>query len=305
MFSQINTPKLSKYKGNGSYNPHNYGQPRIGTIAWFDDCVAKSQSEPFSVVATITPELATHILEKNDSNRNIVGNNLLKISTDIENGLWVLNGEAIIISEDGQLNDGQHRLMAVNIAKMPIETVIFFGATRDSRYTVDMGTARSTSHYLSMEGVKNAHNVAAAAKVLLLFKRGVHTHAAHISGTKQEVRAFYHENRELIDRACQAVAYKTFASTVGVSATIAAYAILNDVNPSACEEYFTKLADGDGLSKGSAILQARTHFLSIRQERLSNWEKLELFLKYWNAWRRGKQLLRNYHVSGEWPKIEG
>jgi hypothetical protein len=305
MFTQINTPKLAKYKGNGAINSHNYGQPRTGSVAWFNDCVEKSKSDPFSVIATITPDLAKHILENNDSNRPITQSNLLKISTDIKNGNWRLNGEAIIISDDGQLNDGQHRLLAVGIAELPIETVLFFGASRDSRYTVDMGTARNTGHYLSMEGVKNSNNIASAAKLLLQWKRNAHTHAEHIAGTKQDVRNFYHEHRTIIDNACQAVAYKSFASTVGVSSTLAAYVILHEVNPSACEEFFAKLMDGDGLRKGSAILQARTHFLSIRQERLVGWEKLELFLKYWNAWRRNKQLLRNYHVSGEWPKIEG
>lgn len=286
-------------------NSDNYTQPRTGSTDWFDECVKKGAEEPFAVVVTVSPELAEHILSKNDGNRNKVENNVIKIATDIESGLWELNGETIIISDDGLLNDGQHRLQAVVLAGCPVQMLLFFGAARKSRFTVDMGAARTCGHLMSMDGVPDSNVVASVSKLLLIYVRGAYTNADHISGTKQEVRAFFEQNRESIERAHAAVAYSQFGKSGGRTYLIAGYAILSDKNHAACEEFFTKLLDGAGLQKGCAILQARNHFLSSSKERLHSWEKLELLLRYWNAWRRGTIQNRNLFTKREWPIIEG
>lgn len=283
----------------------NYTQHRTGSKEWFDDCVRKGAVEPFAVIVSVSPELAEHILSKNDGNRNKVENNVIKIATDIESGLWELNGETIIISDDGLLNDGQHRLQAVVLADRPVQMLLFFGAARKSRFTVDMGAARTCGHLMSMDGVTDATVVAASSKLLLLYLRGAYTNADHIAGTKQEVRAFFEQNRESIERAHAAVAYSQFGKAGGRTYLIAGYAILFDKNQAACEEFFGKLLDGAGLQKGCAILQARNHFLSASKERLHAWEKLELLLRYWNAWRRGTIQNRNLFTKREWPGIEG
>lgn len=295
---------------NGSLQPRrtlsdNYTQPRTGSKEWFDDSVRRGAVEPFAVIVTVSPELAEYILSKNDGNRNKVENNVIKIATDIEGGLWELNGETIIISDDGLLNDGQHRLQAVVLAGQPVQMLMFFGAARKSRFTVDMGAARTCGHLMSMDGVADANVVAAVSKLLLTYLRGAYTNADHIAGTKQEVRAFFEQNRQNIEKAHAAVAYSQFGKAGGRTYLIAGYAILSDVNQAACDEFFTKLLDGAGLQKGCAILQARNHFLSSSKERLHSWEKLELLLRYWNAWRRGTPQNRNLFTKREWPIIEG
>lgn len=297
-------------QSNGSLQPRrthsdNYTQPRTGSKEWFDESVRKGAVQPFAAIVTVSPELAEYILLKNDGNRNRPEKNVIRIATDIKGGLWELNGETIIISDDGFLNDGQHRLQAVVLADQPVQVLMFFGAARKSRFTVDMGTARTCGHLMSMDGVADANVIAASSKLLLLYLRGAYTHADHVAGTKQEIRAFFEQNRESIERAHAAVAYSHFGKAGGRTFLIAGYAILFDKNQAACEEFFGKLIDGAGLEKGCPILQARNHFLSASKERLLAWEKLELLLRYWNAWRRGTIQNRNLFNKREWPTIEG
>lgn len=284
---------------------HNFAHAPRGSVQWFESLVEKSASGPFAEIVDVTPELAEYILSKNDGNRKTVEHNVIKIATDIEKGLWELNGETIIISVDGYLNDGQHRLQAVSLAGKTVEMLLFFGASRNSRFTVDMGAARSCGHLLGMDGVTDSNVMAAASKILLIWSRNAHTNADHIAGTKQEVRAFFQQNRQLFEDAHKAVVNNQFASAFGRSVTVAGYVILHEANAAACEEFFEKLINGAGLQKGCPVLQARNHFMGISKERLHNWEKLELLIRYWNAWRRNKTASRNLHTMNEWPKVEG
>lgn len=64
-------------------------------------------------VETITPELAADLLSRNMKNRPVSQQRVRKYMAAMVAGKWLLNGEAIKISIDGRLIDGQHRLKAI------------------------------------------------------------------------------------------------------------------------------------------------------------------------------------------------
>lgn len=304
MFTHINTPKISKYKGNGVANPHNYGQTRTGTVQWLEQKINQAQTSPFAELVTITPAIAKHLLKNNDNNRNIIERRVLEIADDIAAGRWQVNGETIIISRDGMTNDGQHRLNAVIMADAPIQTLVFFGADRDSRLTVDMGKPRSVGDFLGMQNIKNSTLAAAVAKLHLAWSRGIYGAGKSGYGTKQELREQYFDHEDEIIRAIKETGHTKFAHACGKTAIVTAYMILHRINPDACREFFHRLLEGEGLKRGDAILQARAHVMDFAAQRLREWEKLELILKYWNSWRSGKSMMRNHFLSREWPKLE-
>ena len=304
MFTQINTPKLAKYKGNGAINSHNYGQPRIGTVAWIEHKIKQGETAPFAELVTITPDIAKYLLENNSNNRNIIERRVLEIAEDISAGRWQVNGETIIVSNDGQTNDGQHRLNAIVIADAPIQTLVFFGAERESRLTVDMGKSRSVGDFLGMDNIKNCNQAAAVSKLHLAWSRGIYGCGKAGYGTKQELREHYFLNKQDIDNAISAVGHLKFSHAVGKTSIITAYTILHRINPRSCEEFFHKLIEGDSLTRGDAILQARTHSIEFASQRLREWEKLELIFKYWNSWRSGRSVTRNHSLARSWPKLE-
>lgn len=132
-----------------------------GTVGWFKECVHRSRNGMFSEVKTVTPGLAEVILSSNQDNRNVRSVKLAQMVSDMVGGKWALNGESIIISDTGELNDGQHRLMALIAAKKCLPLLFTFGAKRETRITLDQGANRSSGDYLHMTGVPYASAQAA------------------------------------------------------------------------------------------------------------------------------------------------
>ena len=64
-------------------------------------------------MCALTPELATKLLARNTHNRTISSSRIRQYAADMAAGNWAFNGEAIKVSEGGQILDGQHRLRAV------------------------------------------------------------------------------------------------------------------------------------------------------------------------------------------------
>lgn len=72
----------------------------------------KVEMQDVSVVR-ITPELARHLLSKNYTNRKMSQSRVSFYARQMIDGEWIMNGQGIIVSNSGNLLDGQHRLMAV------------------------------------------------------------------------------------------------------------------------------------------------------------------------------------------------
>ena len=127
-----------------------------------------------STVEKITPEVAAKILEdsKTIQNRNVSDHHVEWLTSQMRDGRWVLNGEAIIVDEDGQLLDGQHRLWAVVNSGITIESLVTRGVERKAFPTIDTGAARTSSNTLTMTGEKNTKVLAAALGLLHRYDQG-------------------------------------------------------------------------------------------------------------------------------------
>lgn len=272
-------------------------------ISWFAQMVERGREALFTEVVSISPEIAERLLERNDCNRSTNERQIAAIAKDIANGLWQVNGETIIVSRDGQLNDGQNRLYAVIRAGITIETCVAFGASRESRFTVDMGRQRRAADFLQMHNVKYSHNVAAIVKQHQLYLHGIYRQGG--SGqflTKQELLRAYEARAKEYDRATERAARGKQLKSYGASPIGAAYMILHAVNPLECNLFFDRIEDGVGLERGSAILAVRNK-LSNTAKRLTGPEKLELLLRGWNAWREGRINPNAPPITGNFPKL--
>ena len=275
------------------------------TAAWFSQRVAKSQHGIFSEIVTITPEMAKYILEQNPDNRAIRNNKVREYASDILAGRWTVNGEPIIIANTGEVNDGQHRLLAIVAADEPLRTNMTFGPERYSRLTVDMGVARTVGDFLGMEGATNRNISAAAAKMIILFRKGSYSDGSgnSIRLTSSEIRDEYWNHQKEFNTAAHYIMNDRFTKLYGSSPLAAAYFLINRANKKEAEYFFHKLKTGDLLESGDPILMMRLKMTEMRQARLRPFEKLELFLRYWNAWRSGTKLQRAIALRNEWPTI--
>lgn len=135
----------------------------VRTVSDLNGWLKRGLSEPFALVVDLTPELARALLERNASNRPFVKKNYDALLHAVKSGEFRLNGETIVVSKDGFLNDGQHRCEVVADTGITIRTFIAFGVERDTRSTVDRGSRRTMGHVFTMNGLCMANTNACAA----------------------------------------------------------------------------------------------------------------------------------------------
>lgn len=124
--------------------------------------VPRDAPEPEVVVETITPEEAGDYLEVNDVNRAVRASLVERFTNVMLAGGWHLNGETIKFDFDGNLIDGQHRLMAVVEAGRAQQFVVVRNLPPVSRASIDTGARRTLADWLRMNGEVDAVNLATA-----------------------------------------------------------------------------------------------------------------------------------------------
>lgn len=106
-----------------------------------------------SDVATIEPEIANIMLARNASNRRVNNRRVARYAKTMEEGEWKLTGQPIIVTEDGVIIDGQHRLLAVVSSGATIKALLVKIRPVDGKgeltalnVPIDIGYQRSASN---------------------------------------------------------------------------------------------------------------------------------------------------------------
>lgn len=273
-------------------------------IKWLDERIEASKKKPSVEIVALTPVLASLLLTRNSINRPISKLNALSLASDIASGRFVFNGESIVVSDKGHLNDGQHRCMQVVATGQAIETVIVFGAKEATRFTIDTGRSKSASNLLHMKGRKYTHVLAAAVNYHLQWQTsGYLAHGGKATmPTKAQIVAAADELHGLD---------KSIDFTVDSMKTVRSHAVLafchfvfkRRAGVEAADEFISKLIDGDGLRKGDPIHYCRNRLLGMSRGTTAN-DRCELIFKCWNKWRTGGTVTTFRFTGGKLPKVE-
>lgn len=281
-------------------------QPKIknaGTVGWFQQCVHRSRNEIFSEIKTITPAMAEVILSQNHDNRGVRPTKLAQMVADMKSGRWALNGEPIIISKDGQLNDGQHRLMALVDAKVSLPLLFVFGVERETRTTVDQGANRSVGDYLKMDGVQNTSTLAAVTRHVIAYERS----NKRTLGRPHELTA-----SEVLERALKDQTLATSAryadnhkakmrrycspTVIGIC-----HNILLSENTTEGLAFMEQLCLGENLKRGEPIYTARERLLGTDRGKSVTF-CMEIIFRAWNAYRE-RRTMRTIPFHGRLPEL--
>jgi hypothetical protein len=270
--------------------------------AWLDERVKRAKKERFAEVVTLTPCLASLLLERNPINRPIGRYNSEMLKADIANGRFLFNGETIVISNTGVLLDGQHRCTVVIETRMQIETTLVFGPVEDARYTIDIGKPKSAANFLHMKGHADTNNVSAMLSLLILYSKFGHVDRHTQRPTKTEIVAAAERYRGL-DISLDVVAGATREKLGGRSIlAFCHYVFKRKAGAEAADEFMRLLIDNDGLRKGSAIHTCRKKLQSMeRGFRVQ--DRCEVLFKAWNAWRQDANV-SSFRCTGTLPKLE-
>jgi hypothetical protein len=120
-------------------------------------------------IERIGPDKAREYLERNTKNRRLNERHMKRLCDAMSAGEWWMNGEPIIFGSDGNLLNGQHRLTATIQSGAYSDFMVVRNVDEDAFRTIDGGRIRTTGDVLTIEGEKNANQVAAAIQALVSF----------------------------------------------------------------------------------------------------------------------------------------
>jgi len=274
---------------------------------WLEKLVSDSlvKGKPVAQMVKLTPELASVLLDRNPANRKINETAVERYAYEIMGGRWVFNGEPMIVSDTGELNDGQHRCSAVIKAGKPIDVILIVGVPRETRTTLDQGRARTAGDYLSMDGHVNTNNLAAAANYAWQYRTyGMLATSSSNKAMKSEVLSFVKDNPGL-ERSLAMFTVKNSRGLGGLSFLGFCHFIIGSVGRAEdVDTFFLSLTEGINLGRGHPALYVRSRMMTLAKERDSANQKAELVFKAWNAWRRGEKLDKVWLQGGVLPVLE-
>ncbi len=260
-------------------------------------------------LVAVTPDMALEMLEKNDMNRNVDEKRVRQYAKDMKAGLWQMNGTTIVFAEDGTLLDGQHRLWAITEAKVTVQLLIVYNASKDSIVTLDIGKTRTASNILQIE--RSAHSVTAATLTKLLWLHdfvdgNLAPATCRMDVSNDILRTFYKERRDLIE--CAADLAEHGAHHFVKSHMALAFCVIgcHTVHRDKLNSFFDTLKTGSNIDMKHPIMTLRNRLLENRMgvRVLSVQETLAAYIRVWNAYVRGKDLtVIRWNASEPMPEV--
>ncbi|MBO4719023.1 MAG: hypothetical protein J5658_04015 [Prevotella sp.] len=263
-----------------------------------------------SRVEHITPEMAREYLTRNNRNRPINKTTVEDYARQIEQGLWKLNGEAIIISSKGNVLDGQHRLKACCMADQPIDSVIIEGVDEELFSTIDTGRARTAGDIFAIDGINNPTRKSSVITAYFNLRRNEATYAPSesirkVKVSKQEILDFYRENEELVT---QVTSYASSSYdhvrllTISTMGAYILYLIHDRHHPEQkVYDFFCELTGASEITNQTVSLLRDALLRNITKQRvLTISQRNAYIIKAWNAYITGKELKNlSYNKSQE------
>lgn len=248
----------------------------------------------------ISPAHAEELLSLNTDedykNRPAGEHTIARYARAIKEGRWALTGEPIILSSDGVLLNGQHRLYACVRSGCDFETLVVFGIDRETFKFMDRGMKRTASHVFSIEGVPNATLMAAAMMwVYRITNLNGFAVAPSNALENEQLLDLYYENDGLQRSAWVANAIKREGeSLISPSLMTALHFLFAQKNRAMADDFMSKVVTGIGIEAASDPEHQIRKWLSNDNKnsagRSNDTYRAVYVTLAWNARRMNKQI---------------
>lgn len=257
---------------------------------------------------TITPAIAKQLLDRNKKNRPLSKVNLRYLENELMKGSYTNTGESIKLDVNGNLLDGQHRLMSCVKTKIPLkDQLVVKGLSPDVFKFIDTGKVRTSVDALAMGGVDKPVALAAMAKFIINFKRGNFGAAATSSKlkvTNSEVLKFVQTHNKALSESIPE-GFNSDNKLFSKSIVASLHYIFKGIDVKDADTFCSKLICGDGLLKTDSIYHVRTLFTQAARTRLriNRQEAVGVICKAWNHFRNGDKVLRPIRFNAKKEKF--
>lgn len=271
---------------------------------------------PQAEIMTITPDLAILMLERNpDYNRSRNDRIAASYGREMKESRMMLTNQGIGFDTNGQLVDGQHRLMACVASGQSFESIVVFGLDPKAFMYVDTNYRRTAGHKVHIAGFPNGNNLAAAVRIVLLVemsdislrqsraggmypKNRVHGEIPH-----EFIVDFLNENPGFVEMRKW---YQTYGRLRAISKSTlhAAHWMLHQKHPKLANIFMEQLCLGESLNRSENVYRLREHLINLHasRERLSKTWQLVWMIDAFNDTRRGKTT-KFVMTDRDFPKV--
>jgi len=253
----------------------------------------------------VTPELAKQWLGNNPQNRRISAVQVQRLAAAIKRGEWMVNGETIKLTEDGELLDGQHRLLAVVDAKRSVWTYVVRGIDAATSQTIDLGRRRNVGDLLMMRGERSYSILGAALGQLHIFQTSGIFGSGGNKGTPSTLLTLLERNPGLRDWIDPTTGFaRSLRFHPGMA--VAMWYVFGGLDRDLALDFADKLTTGHDLTAGSPILTLREQLISdlSSSPRMLPNRRAEITIRSWNALRKGLDLKQLRGTNKEYPRPE-
>ena len=249
-------------------------------------------------VQTITPELAGDWLARPGANRRMSTTIVNRYADAMVRGEWKITGEPIILSPDGRLLDGQHRLAAVVQSGTTIESMVVTGVHDDAFTQMNSGKSRTQADVVSIAGYTNANRVSALARAIIAYEwygdmNLAKQRKSRVAPSNEQVLARVTAESEILYACLNRTSGPTMRS-LGLKKTVGSvlYYLFRNIDHEDAEAFYGKLESGAGLQEADPILTLRQRLLANAGgvSKLPDDYIAAITIKAWNYWRAGREI---------------
>jgi hypothetical protein len=263
----------------------------------------------------INKDLAAFLLRSNTGNRHISKRRVAQLAEQMRTGQFENTGEPIIVSTEGILNNGQHRLLALMEADVELEMDVRFGIPRRAFTKTDTGAPRTGADVLAIRGIPNSSQVATAIRLLLVYERGLPEHVRDFISNDEIHRAF-ERWPDITDAAAQVNAYNFPKSVRSTPLYATTFLAMRATGAGKLQTWLHTLATGLDADRDNPAYQLRERLLrgfeTAAGTREKQVERFALMIKSWNLYRKGETVtMRDFRwrFTGKdpepFPKVTG
>ena len=152
----------------------------------------------FAEVEHVTPQIAQELLKRNTRNRTISAPGVAVFVSALREGRFRTLARGIAVANDGALNDGQHKLLAIVESGISAHVMVGWGERPEDIEVHDQGGAgsRTAAQVLGMKDIKNSALTASASRMLMVWGSDPNRRIGN-----DEIAAFVAANKSIIESA--------------------------------------------------------------------------------------------------------
>lgn len=250
----------------------------------------------------VTPEMAAFLLEGNAKNRQAKPAHVEYLSKEMSAGRFKYNGDTIRVDRNGNLLDGQHRLMAVVKSGTTQMMTIVSGLDPEIFTTIDQGTRRTNADMLSVANpdLKNVGNLASAGRMLALME------SRKMDGVKRggqarvdEVLKSVRDNEKLLQEGLKYARRTQIRKLVPPAQSAAVYAHFSKENHSLTAEFFEDITSAMPTLPIASLLRNQLTDNKMGVKRMANDRLIHLYMKALRKHLDGQSVRQLKLTAGE------